>query len=75
MSSRRISELESKLHQAALAASKHEITGRQEESIIPDQKARQNSLNFLLGVGLFKSLKDSKGNVIFHAVTKGELEH
>ncbi|KAJ7904298.1 RNA polymerase Rpc34 subunit-domain-containing protein [Mycena olivaceomarginata] len=74
MSSRRISELESKLHQAALAASKHEITGRQAESIIPDQKARQNALNFLLGVGLFKSLKDSKGNVIFRAVTKGELE-
>ncbi|KAF8211351.1 RNA polymerase Rpc34 subunit-domain-containing protein [Mycena galopus ATCC 62051] len=72
--SRRISELESKLHQAALSASKHEITGRQAESIIPDQKARQNALNFLLGVGLFKSLKDPKGNVIFRAVTKGELE-
>ncbi|KAJ7095174.1 RNA polymerase Rpc34 subunit-domain-containing protein [Mycena belliarum] len=72
--SRRISELESKLHQAALAASSHEITSRQAESIIPDQKARQNALNFLLGVGLFKSLKDSKGNLIFRAVTKGELE-
>ncbi|KAJ7086669.1 RNA polymerase Rpc34 subunit-domain-containing protein [Mycena epipterygia] len=72
--SRRISELESKLHQAALAGSKHEITSRQAESVIPDQKARQNALNFLLGVGLFKSLKDAKGNVIFRAVTKGELE-
>ncbi|KAJ7699865.1 RNA polymerase Rpc34 subunit-domain-containing protein [Mycena rosella] len=72
--SRRITELESKLHQAALAASKHEITSRQAESVIPDQKARQNALNFLLGVGLFKSLKDAKGNIIFRAVTKGELE-
>ncbi|KAK7061534.1 putative DNA-directed RNA polymerase III subunit rpc6 [Favolaschia claudopus] len=72
--SRRISELETKLHQAALSASKHEITSKQAESIIPDQKARQNALNFLLGVGLFKSLKDAKGNVIFRAVTKGELE-
>ncbi|KAJ6516114.1 RNA polymerase Rpc34 subunit-domain-containing protein [Mycena sanguinolenta] len=72
--SRRISELETKLHQAALSASKHEITGKQAESIIPEQKARQNALNFLLGVGLFKSLKDAKGNVIFRAVTKGELE-
>ncbi|KAJ6599290.1 RNA polymerase Rpc34 subunit-domain-containing protein [Mycena vulgaris] len=72
--SRRISELESKLHQAALAGSRHEITSRQAESVIPDQKARQNALNFLLGVGLFKSLKDAKGNIIFRAVTKGELE-
>ncbi|KAJ6539133.1 RNA polymerase Rpc34 subunit-domain-containing protein [Mycena capillaripes] len=72
--SRRISELESKLHQAALSATRHEITSKQAESVIPDQKARQNALNFLLGVGLFKSLKDAKGNIIFRAVTKGELE-
>ncbi|KAJ7774322.1 RNA polymerase Rpc34 subunit-domain-containing protein [Mycena maculata] len=72
--SRRISELESKLHQAALAGPKHEITSKQAESVIPDQKARQNALNFLLGVGLFKSLKDAKGNITFRAVTKGELE-
>ncbi|KAJ7507539.1 RNA polymerase Rpc34 subunit-domain-containing protein [Mycena galericulata] len=72
--SRRINELESKLHQAALAGLKHEITSKQAESVIPDQKARQNALNFLLGVGLFKSLKDAKGNITFRAVTKGELE-
>ncbi|KAJ7117376.1 RNA polymerase Rpc34 subunit-domain-containing protein [Mycena crocata] len=72
--SRRISEVESKLHQAALSATRHEITSKQAETVIPDQKARQNALNFLLGVGLFKSLKDSKGNLIFRAVTKGELE-
>ncbi|KAJ6629209.1 RNA polymerase Rpc34 subunit-domain-containing protein [Mycena sp. CBHHK59/15] len=69
-SSRRISELESKLHQAALSAP--DI--KQAESVIPDQKARQNALNFLLGVGLFKSLKDAKGSITFRAVTKGELE-
>ncbi|KAJ6510024.1 RNA polymerase Rpc34 subunit-domain-containing protein [Mycena vitilis] len=74
MSSRRISELESKLHQAALSATRHEITSKQAEAVIPDQKARQSALNFLLGVGLFKSLKDAKGNIIFRAVTKGELE-
>lgn len=88
--SRRINELESTLHQAALAGPKHvthsstsqqhthprcqEITSKQAESVIPDQKARQNALNFLLGVGLFKSLKDAKGNITFRAVTKGELE-
>ncbi|KAJ7638610.1 RNA polymerase Rpc34 [Roridomyces roridus] len=72
--SRRINEQESKLHQAALAGPKHEITSKQAEAVIPETKARQNALNFLLSVGLFKSLKDAKGNIIFRAVTKGELE-
>ncbi|KAJ7228877.1 RNA polymerase Rpc34 subunit-domain-containing protein [Mycena pura] len=72
--SRRINELETKLHQAALTDPKHELSSKQAEALIPETKARQNALNFLLGVGLFKSLKDAKGNVIFRAVTKGELE-
>ncbi|KAJ3537369.1 hypothetical protein NMY22_g5611 [Coprinellus aureogranulatus] len=37
------------------------------------RKARQNALNFLLAVGLFKPLKDAKGNVSFRAVSKSEL--
>ncbi|KAJ7283867.1 RNA polymerase Rpc34 subunit-domain-containing protein [Mycena rebaudengoi] len=72
--SRRISEVETKLHQAALAGPKNEITSKQAESVVPDAKARQTALNFLLSAGLFKPLKDAKGNVIFRAVTKGELE-
>lgn len=40
---------------------------------MPDASKRQNALNFLLGVGLFKSLVDSKGSVSFRAVTKNEL--
>ena len=89
MSKRPPNELESRLHQAALSSSKkvrlltcflgkfltilQEITAKQAESIIPDPNARQDALNFLLGVGLFKSLKDSKGHISFRAVTKNEL--
>jgi len=50
-----------------------ELTIKQAESIIPDASARQNALNFLLGVGLFKSLIGPKGALSFRAVTKGEL--
>jgi DNA-directed RNA polymerase III subunit RPC6 len=46
---------------------------KQAEAIIPDVTARQSALNFLLGVGLFKSLVDAKGSVSFRAVTKSEL--
>ena len=41
--------------------------------IIPDNKARTDALNFLLKVGLFKSLKNEKGRVSFRAVTKEEI--
>ncbi|KAF6762755.1 RNA polymerase Rpc34 subunit-domain-containing protein [Ephemerocybe angulata] len=73
MSKRPPNELESRLHQAALLSSKQEISAEKAKDIIPDAKARQNALNFLLGVGLFKSLKDAKGNISFRAVSKGEL--
>jgi hypothetical protein len=83
-------ELESRLHQAALASSKQvhqkgvhqefwllqhsqEITPQQCESIIPESKKRSDALNFLLAVGLFKTLKDPKGNLLFRAVSKNEL--
>ncbi|RXW25206.1 hypothetical protein EST38_g678 [Candolleomyces aberdarensis] len=73
MSKRPPNELESRLHQAALALPKQEISAEKAKDIIQDPKARQNALNFLLAVGLFKSLKDSKGNISFRAVSKGEL--
>jgi DNA-directed RNA polymerase III subunit RPC6 len=43
------------------------------ETIIPDPSARERALNFLLGVGLLKTLVDSNRRVSFRAVTKGEL--
>lgn len=73
MSKRPPNELESRLHQAALAAPNKELSNKQAEAIVPDVSKRQNALNFLLGVGLFKSLVDSKGSISFRAVTKDEL--
>ncbi|KAG6833781.1 hypothetical protein H0H87_001213 [Tephrocybe sp. NHM501043] len=73
MSKRPPNEFESKLHQAALAAPNKELSNKQAEAIVPDVSKRQNALNFLLGVGLFKSLVDAKGSVSFRAVTKNEL--
>jgi DNA-directed RNA polymerase III subunit RPC6 len=50
-----------------------EMTGKDTEAIIPDPSAREKALNFLLGVGLLKTLVDSSRRVSFRAVTKGEL--
>ena len=49
------------------------ITSKQAEAIIQDAKMRENAMNFLLGVGLFKMLKDNKGTVSFRAVAKNEI--
>ncbi|KAH9482618.1 putative DNA-directed RNA polymerase III subunit rpc6 [Psilocybe cubensis] len=73
MSKRPPNEQESRLHQAALASSKKELTARQAESIIPDPAARQQALNFLLGVGLLKGLTNSSGQLSFRAVSKEEI--
>ncbi|THV03318.1 RNA polymerase Rpc34 [Dendrothele bispora CBS 962.96] len=71
---RPLNELESRLHQAALATANNELTAKQAEAIIPDNKARQKALNFLLSVGYFRPLSDKKGTVAFRAVSKSELE-
>ncbi|KAF5322896.1 hypothetical protein D9619_000960 [Psilocybe cf. subviscida] len=73
MSKRAPNELETRLHQAALSSAKKEITAKQAESVIPDPTARQNALNFLLGVGLLKGLTGSSGQVSFRAVSKEEI--
>ena len=49
------------------------ITVKQSEAIIHDAKMRESAINFLLGVGLFKMLKDNKGTVSFRAVAKNEM--
>ncbi|KXN87880.1 putative DNA-directed RNA polymerase III subunit rpc6 [Leucoagaricus sp. SymC.cos] len=49
------------------------MTAKEIETIIPDPSARQNALNFLLGVGLLKTLVNANRKVSFRAVTKGEL--
>jgi hypothetical protein len=49
------------------------ITSKQAEAIIQDAKMRENAINFLLSVGLFKMLKDNQGTVSFRAVAKNEI--
>lgn len=49
------------------------MTSKEAEAIIPDPNAREKALNFLLGVGLLKTLADANRKVSFRAVTKGEL--
>ncbi|RPD52907.1 hypothetical protein L226DRAFT_496070 [Lentinus tigrinus ALCF2SS1-7] len=74
MSGRKLNSLEQKLHQAALADPKHTLTQKECEALIPDAAARTAALNFLLGTGLLKAMKDTKGAVSFRAVMKKELE-
>jgi len=49
------------------------ITVKQSEVIAPDTRMRENAINFLLGVGLFKMLKDNQGTVTFRAVARNEI--
>jgi DNA-directed RNA polymerase III subunit RPC6 len=49
------------------------MTAKETEAIIPDPSTREKALNFLLGVGLLKTLIDANRKVSFRAVTKGEL--
>ncbi|KAI0643939.1 RNA polymerase Rpc34 subunit-domain-containing protein [Trametes meyenii] len=74
MSGRKPNPLEQKLHQAALADSKKTLTQKECETLIPDPGARTAALNFLLGTGLLKAMKDTKGAVSFRAVMKKELD-
>ncbi|KAK0468096.1 RNA polymerase Rpc34 subunit-domain-containing protein [Desarmillaria tabescens] len=73
MSKRPPNEIETKIHQAALSSDNHELTPKQIEEIVPDTKARQKAINFLLAVGLFKPLSDGKKKITFRAVAKAEL--
>ncbi|OSD00667.1 hypothetical protein PYCCODRAFT_1453232 [Trametes coccinea BRFM310] len=74
MSGRKLNPLEQRLHQAALADPKKTLTQKECEALIPDPAARTGALNFLLGTGLLKAMKDTKGAVSFRAVMKKELD-
>ncbi|SJL01732.1 uncharacterized protein ARMOST_05055 [Armillaria ostoyae] len=73
MSKRPPNDIETKIHQAALSSDNHELTPKQIEEIVPDTKARQKAINFLLAVGLFKPLSDGKKKITFRAVARAEL--
>lgn len=72
--SRKLNALEQKIHQAALAADERTITNKELEALAPDQAGRTAAINFLLGAGLLKVLKDSSGKLTFRAVVKKELD-
>ncbi|KZT63169.1 hypothetical protein DAEQUDRAFT_734121 [Daedalea quercina L-15889] len=71
---RKPNALEQRIHQAALADSKKSITPKECEALVPESKARMDAVNFLLATGLLKAMKDPKGNVLFRAVMKKEME-
>ena len=58
---------------ATLISISQVMTVKQSEAIIPDTRTREDAMNFLLGVGLFKMLKDNRGTVSFRAVAKNEI--
>ena len=60
-------------HPVTLTPTFQVLTVKQSEAIIPNTKTRENAINFLLGVGLFKMLKDNQGTVSFRAVAKNEI--
>ncbi|KAH9908233.1 RNA polymerase Rpc34 subunit-domain-containing protein [Fomitopsis serialis] len=72
--SRKPNVQEQKIHQAALADPRKSITPKECEALVPDSKARMDAINFLLATGLLKAMKDTKGNVLFRAVMKKEME-
>ncbi|PIL32108.1 hypothetical protein GSI_06814 [Ganoderma sinense ZZ0214-1] len=73
-SRRKLNPLEQKLHQAALADPKKTVTQKECDALIPNPSARLQAINFLLGTGLWKALKDTSGNLSYRVVTKKELE-
>ncbi|KAI0767237.1 RNA polymerase Rpc34 subunit-domain-containing protein [Fomes fomentarius] len=74
MSGRKLNPHEQKLHQAALADPKKMLTQKEIEALVPDRDARTNALNFLLGTGVMKAMKDTRGVLTFRAVEREELK-
>ncbi|KAA1474411.1 hypothetical protein DENSPDRAFT_824288 [Dentipellis sp. KUC8613] len=72
MAARKLNPLETKLHQAALQAGKP-ITQKEVDAIVPDAAARISAINFLLGAGMLKLLKDGN-KLLYRAVQKGEMD-
>ncbi|KAI0050339.1 hypothetical protein FA95DRAFT_1555851 [Auriscalpium vulgare] len=72
-STRKLSPLEARLHQAALHAGKP-LTQKEVDTLAPDAAARTGAINFLLGAELLKVMKDPKGGLSYRVVTKNELD-
>ncbi len=50
------------------------LSQKELDALSPDVSSRTSALNFLLGAGLLKVLKNEKGKLSFRAVVKQELE-
>ncbi|KAJ8588071.1 hypothetical protein M405DRAFT_275460 [Rhizopogon salebrosus TDB-379] len=74
MSGRKLNPDEQKLHQAALSSSEKTLSSKNAEKIVSDASARAVAINFLLGAGMLKVLKDAAGGISFRAVMKKEIE-
>jgi len=74
MSKRKLDVTEKKLHQAILAGNQSTLTQKQVDAIVPDNVARAQALNVLLGIGLIRALRDAKGSLSFRAVAQKELD-
>ncbi|KAI0305368.1 RNA polymerase Rpc34 subunit-domain-containing protein [Multifurca ochricompacta] len=72
-SSRKLSSLETRLHQSGLQAGRP-LTQREIDVLAPDPHARTESVNFLLAAGLLKLMRDTNGNLSYRAVQKNELD-
>ncbi|KAI0086075.1 RNA polymerase Rpc34, partial [Irpex rosettiformis] len=72
--SRKLSPLEQKIHQAALTSGERTLTSKALATLVPDVNERKIALNFLLGAGLLKPLENAGGKLSFRGVVKGELE-
>ncbi|EPQ51929.1 hypothetical protein GLOTRDRAFT_123048 [Gloeophyllum trabeum ATCC 11539] len=66
--------LERKLHQAAVGSANHTLSQKEVDALAPDASARVSAINFLLGTGMLRLMKDGKGNNVYRAVLKKELE-
>ncbi|KAI0057324.1 hypothetical protein BV25DRAFT_1995044 [Artomyces pyxidatus] len=71
--SRKLSKLETKLHQAVLHSSKP-LLQKDIDALAPDPPTRTAAVNFLLGSGMIKLMKDSAGQLSYRAVLKEEMD-
>ncbi|TFY74821.1 hypothetical protein EWM64_g9191 [Hericium alpestre] len=73
MSGRKLNALEAKIHQTALQAGKP-LTQKELDALAPDAAARTSAINFMLGAGLLKLMKDAHNTLLYRAVQKGEMD-
>ncbi|KDQ54551.1 hypothetical protein JAAARDRAFT_38229 [Jaapia argillacea MUCL 33604] len=72
--SRKLSALERRIHQTALAKSEKTLTQRELDDLAPDPSTRLAAVNFLLGSGMFTMLSSTRGSISYRALLQSEVE-